>query len=292
MSFEFFINTVLPLALSLIMLGLGMTLRVSDFTRIATYPKAAAVGLLCQMVLLPLTGFALASVFPLAPVLAVGVMILAFCPAGASSNLITYLARGDVALAVSLTAVNSVAAVFTAPILINLALQHFLGEGQAVQLPVLKTITQVARMIVVPVIIGMLINAWKPHFTKALESPMRVLSTLVLAMAVFGAVWADKANLVPNFQSAGIVMLSLNLLTLWLGYNLAKLFRLSQKQAITISIEGGIQNGTMAIVIAATILQQPAMAAPAAVYSLIMFATGGFMIAYFGGKLKRAEVSG
>lgn len=290
MDFQFFINTVLPLALSLIMLGLGMTLRVADFTRIATYPKAAAVGLLCQMVLLPLTGFALASVFPLAPALAVGVMILAFCPAGASSNLITYLARGDVALAVSLTAISSFAAVFTAPVLINLSIQHFMGEGQEVQLPVMKTIIQVSRMVVLPVIIGMLINAWKPDITKALESPMRLLSTVVLAMAVFGAVWADKANLVSNFQSAGVVMLCLNVLTLWIGYNVARLFRLSQKQAITVSIEGGIQNGTMAIVIAATILQQPVMAVPAAVYSLIMFATGGFMITYFGGKLKRAEV--
>jgi BASS family bile acid:Na+ symporter len=292
MDFDFFINTVLPLALSLIMLGLGMTLRVSDFTRVFAYPKAAAVGLLCQMVLLPLTGFALAKLFPLAPMLAVGVMILACCPAGASSNLITYLSRGDVALAVTLTAVTSFAAVFTAPILINLSLQHFMGEGQAIQLPLLKTIIQISRMIVIPVIIGMLINAWKPDFTKALESPMRILSTLVLAMAVFGTVWADKANLVSNFQSAGVVMLCLNVLTLLIGYNVARLFRLHQKQAITVSIEGGIQNGTLAIVIAATILQTPAMAVPAAVYSLIMFATGGFMIYYFGGKMKRAEVSG
>jgi len=289
MDFDFFINTALPIALSLIMLGLGMTLRVSDFTRIVAYPKAAAVGLLCQMILLPLTGFALASLFPLTPVLAVGVMILAFSPAGASSNLITYLARGDVALAVTLTAVNSFAAVFTAPILINLSLQHFMGEGQAIQLPLLNTIIQISRMIVVPVIIGMVINAVKPDWTKAAESPMRILSTLVLAMAVFGAVWADKENLASNFQNAGVVMLCLNVLTLLIGYNTAKLFRLPQKQAITISIEGGIQNGTLAIVIAATILQTPAMATPAAVYSLIMFATGGFMIYHFGGKMKQEQ---
>lgn len=288
MEANIFTTLILPLALAVIMLGLGLTLTRYDFLRVVIFPKAFLIGLTCQMVLLPLMGFAIAKLFPMQPELAVGVMILALCPAGATANLITYLSRGDVALGITLTAFNSLIIILTVPIFVNLSLLHFMGETQEIRLPVLRTIIQVGAIILVPVAIGMFIRARKPQFAFKAERPVRILSTIFIAVAVLGAVLQDRANLPSHFQQAGLAMLTLNVLTLLVGYNVARLFRLPLKQAIAISIEGGIQNGTLAIFIGSTLLNQPAMSIPAAVYSLIMFATGAFVIYYFG---KRASAT-
>jgi BASS family bile acid:Na+ symporter len=288
MEANIFTNVVLPVALAVIMLGLGLTLTRYDFLRVVIFPKAFVIGLTCQMALLPLAGFIIAKLFPMEPQLAVGVMILALCPAGATANLITYLARGDVALGITLTAFNSIIIIVTTPILINLSLAHFLGETQEIRLPVLRTIIQVGLIILVPVSFGMLIRARKPKLAFATERPVRYLSMVFIVIAVLGAVLQDRENLPSYFRQAGISMLVLNVLTLWMGYNVARLFRLPLKQAIAIAIEGGIQNGTLAIFIASTILKQPAMSIPAAVYSLIMFATGAFMVYYFGRRAQDA----
>jgi BASS family bile acid:Na+ symporter len=287
MEANIFTNVVLPVALAVIMLGLGLTLTRDDFLRVVIFPKAFVIGLTCQMVLLPLAGFVIAKLFPMEPQLAVGVMILALCPAGATANLITYLARGDVALGITLTAFNSIIIIVTTPILINLSLAHFLGETQEIRLPVLRTIIQVGAIILIPVSIGMLIRARKPKLAFAAERPVRYLSMVFIVIAVLGAVLQDVENLPSHFRQAGLSMLALNVLTLWMGYTVARLFRLPLKQAIAIAIEGGIQNGTLAILIASTILKQPAMSIPAAVYSLIMFATGAFMVYYFGRRAQR-----
>jgi BASS family bile acid:Na+ symporter len=286
MEANIFTNVVLPVALAVIMLGLGLTLTRYDFLRVVIFPKAFVIGLTCQMVLLPLAGFVIAKLFPMEPQLAVGVMILALCPAGATANLITYLARGDVALGITLTAFNSIIIIITTPILINLSLAHFLGETQEIRLPVLRTIIQVGAIILIPVSIGMFIRARKPKFAFAAERPVRYLSMVFIVVAVLGAVLQEAENLPSHFRQAGISMLVLNVLTMWMGYNVARLFRLPLKQAIAIAIEGGIQNGTLAIFIASTILKQPVMSIPAAVYSLIMFATGTFMIYYFGRRVQ------
>ncbi len=277
-----FTEVFLPIALAVIMLGMGMGLTADDFRRVVVFPKAFAVGLFAQMVLLPLTGFALALVYPMEPALKVGVMILALCPAGATANLITYLARGDVALGITLTAFNSLIVIITTPIFVNLSLQYFMGTSAEFQLPVVRTILQIGVIILIPVSIGMTIRRFRPQFAFALERPVRLLSIIFLAIAVLGAVLADRENLPSHFRQVGIAMLLLNVLTLAVAYNFARLFRLPLRQAIAISIEGGIQNGTLAILIASTLLKQPAMSIPAAVYSLIMFATGAFMIYYFG----------
>ncbi|MDM7461624.1 MAG: bile acid:sodium symporter family protein [bacterium] len=288
MESNLFTNIVLPLALAVIMLGLGLTLTRYDFLRVVIFPKAFLVGLMCQMALLPVMGFLVAKVFPMEPALAVGVMILALCPAGATANLITYLSRGDVALGVTLTAFNSLLVILTTPILINLSLAHFLGETTTIQLPVLRTVVQVGLIILVPVSIGMLIRARRPQLAFKAEHPVRILSTIFIAIAVLGAVLQDRENIGSHFQQVGVSMFALNVLTLLMGYSVARLFRLPLKQAITISIEGGIQNGTLAIFIASAILKQPTMSIPAAVYSLIMFATGAFMIYYFGRRAPEA----
>lgn len=285
MQANIFTEVVLPLALAVIMLGMGMGLVPDDFKRVVLFPKAFAVGLLCQMVMLPLAGFVLASVYPMEPALKVGVMILALCPAGASANLITYLSRGDVALGITLTAINSLVVIITTPIFTNLSLIYFLGEGREIQLPVLRTIIQVGAIILIPVALGMVIRSRVPGFTQRIEPTFRILSLLFLAIAVLGAVMQERENLPSHFRQVGIAMLVLNVMTMWLGYRIALLTRLPKRQAVTIAIEGGIQNGTLAIFIAGTLLKQSAMSIPAAVYSLIMFATGGFMIAYFGKRL-------
>jgi BASS family bile acid:Na+ symporter len=176
MEANIFTNVVLPLALAVIMLGLGLTLTRYDFLRVVIFPKAFVIGLTCQMALLPLAGFVIAKLFPMEPQLAVGVMILALCPAGATANLLTYLSRGDVALGITLTAFNSLIIIITTPILINLSLTHFLGETQEIRLPVLRTIIQVGAIILIPVSIGMLIRARKPKLAFAAERPVRYLS--------------------------------------------------------------------------------------------------------------------
>ncbi|CUU02995.1 MAG: bile acid:sodium symporter family protein [Armatimonadetes bacterium] len=286
MEQNIFTAVILPIALAVIMLGLGMGLTPADFARIFVFPKAALIGLICQMALLPIVGIGLAHLFPMEPALKVGLMILAVCPAGASANLFTYLSRGDVALAVTLTAFNSVLIVFTAPILINLSLLYFMGEGREIQLPVGRTILQVALITLLPISLGMLIRRFAPAFCERIEAPVRILSFLFLAVAVLGATLQVRENLPSYFRQVGLPMLTLNVLTMGLGYGVGRLLGLPRQQNITIAIEGGIQNGTLAIFIASTLLQAPAMSIPPAVYSLIMFATGGYMIYRFGRHMK------
>lgn len=273
-----FTNVVLPIALAVIMLGMGMSLRLNDFTRIFLYPIPTIIGLICQLILLPVTAFLLIFQTGIDPALKVGVMILAFCPGGASSNLITYLARGDAALSITLTAFSSLITVFSAPFLINLSLQHFMSETQAIQLPLIQTITRIALMTVLPVSIGMFLFAKFPHWTQKVEGTVKILSGIFLVIAVLGALAPERENLSGYFQQVGLLMLLLNLLTLGIGYGISRLARLNTHQATTIAIEGGIQNGTMAILIAGTILKQQPMTIPAAVYSLIMFATCAVII--------------
>ena len=286
MEQNIFTAVILPIALAVIMLGLGMGLTPADFARIFVFPKAALIGLICQMALLPIVGIGLAHLFPMEPALKVGLMILAVCPAGASANLFTYLSRGDVALAVTLTAFNSVLIVFTAPILINLSLLYFMGEGREIQLPVGRTILQVALITLLPISLGMLIRRFAPAFCERIEAPVRILSFLFLAVAVLGATLQVRENLPSYFRQVGLPMLTLNVLTMGLGYGVGRLLGLPRQQNITIAIEGGIQNGTLAIFIASTLLQAPAMSIPPAVYRLIMFATGGYMIYRFGRHMK------
>lgn len=285
MEANVFTQVLLPIALAFIMFGMGLSLQGSDFARVFLNPKAAAVGLACQMLLLPLCAYLLVLVWPLSPALAMGVLILAACPGGPTSNLVSYLARGDVALSVTLTAVNSMIAFVTAPILINFFLQLLMDEGQVVQLPLVRTIVQIFGLTVVPVLIGMGVRGRFPSLSSAAESPVRVLSLLFIVIVVAGAVLQVREQLPEFFRQAGLATGTLNVLTMLLGYGAARAFALDRRQSATISIEVGIQNGTMAIFIATTLLKQPEMSIAPAIYSLIMFATGGWMIYWFGRRL-------
>ena len=282
-------SVVLPASLFIIMLGMGLTLIPGDFKRVIQVPKAATIGLVNQLILLPVFGWILAALFGLSPVFAVGLMILAACPGGVTSNLITHVAKGDTALSITLTAIASFITVFTIPLIISWSLVHFMGESSPVELPVLKTIGQVIGITVIPVSIGMWIRQKNPSFADRMEKPSRIASTVIFLVILAGIILANKDLLADSFKELGLVTLSLNVLTMGIGFLAARLFSLNVPQTLAISIESGIQNGTLAIVIATSILKQPDMALVAGVYSLIMFVSGGALMAWFG--TRKAEVS-
>jgi bile acid:Na+ symporter, BASS family len=264
----------LPVALGVIMLGLGLSLVVDDFARVARIPRAVVVGLACQMLLLPIVALALAHLFALAPELAVGLMLLAASPGGATANLFSHLAKGDVALNITLTAVNSVLSVVTLPLIVNLSMAHFMGEERSIPLQLGKTL-QVFAIVLVPVGIGMLIRARRPAVAARLARPVKVLSIVFLVLVVAAAISKERAMLGTYLGQVGMAALVFNLTSLLVGYTLPLLARLGRRQAIAIGMEVGIHNGTLAIAIASSpmLLNSTTMAMPAAIYSLIMMVT-------------------
>ena len=282
------ISTIfLGLSLIIVMLGMGLSLTVIDFKRIFIKPKAVILGLLNQILVLPLVGFILASTFSLKPEIAIGIMILAACPGGTTSNLICHLAKGDTALSVTLTAVGSLITIITIPFIINFSLEHFLDQGQIIELPVVKTITQILRVTVIPVIIGMVIKKYNNSFAEKMEVPVKRISAIVMGVIILGVCIKEKDNFISGFKDAGLVSLALNVITIFIGYYSAKLLKLSKKSAISIAVESGVQNGTLAITIAILILENNSYAMAPAIYSLLMFLTGGFVI-YFGTRPNKA----
>lgn len=281
-------SVVLPVSLAIIMLGMGLSLVIGDFKRVFQYPKAALVGLINQLILLPIIGFSLALIFNLSPAMAVGLMIIAACPGGPTSNLITHVAKGDIALSITLTAVASLITVFTIPIILSFALSYFSNEtNTSIQLPVVQTILQIMVITILPVSIGMIIRHFNKKFADKMERPMRMASTLIFIVVLAGIIAANKEILISSIKNVGLVTLLLNLITMAVGFYSARFFALNLKQSISITIECGIQNGTLAIVIATTILKQTDLSIPAAVYSLLMFLTSGFLMWWFG---RRKEV--
>ncbi|KPP99114.1 MAG: bile acid:Na+ symporter, BASS family [Bacteroidetes bacterium HLUCCA01] len=273
----------LPLALAFIMLGMGLTLTPADFRRILIAPKAIVLGLVAQLVLLPLLGFALVYLFGLTGALAVGVMILAACPGGPTSNLVSHLAKGDLALSISLTAISSVVTVATIPLIVNFAILHF-GEEGSVTLPVLQTIIQIMGVTLVPVALGMYIRSRRPAWSDRAEKPFKMASAVFFVLIILAAILKERENLIEFFILTGPIALTLNVVTMGLGYALARWLLLPIRQRIAISIESGIQNGTLGIMIAATLLQNSEMTIPVAIYSLLMFFTV-MVVIYAGNRL-------
>lgn len=274
----------LPIALGIIMLGLGLSLSVDDFKRIVRYPKAVFIGLFCQMLILPFVCMGVAITFKLAPELAVGLMLLAASPGGATANLYSHLSNGDVALNISLTALNSVLSLFTLPIIVNLSLAYFMEEGQQIPMQ-FKKVVEVFMIVLVPVSIGMVINGLFPNVSKKLEKPVKIASALLLILVIVAAVSKESANMVQYFGQVGLAALVFNLLSMLVGYNIPKWLGIGQRQAIAIGMEIGIHNGTLAIFIALSVLGNSMMSIPAAIYSLIMF----FTAAAFGFWINRGQ---
>jgi BASS family bile acid:Na+ symporter len=280
MQATFFTAVLLPVGLALVMLGMGLTLLPEDFQRVTRYPKAVAVGLVSQLVFLPIIAFLVASIVPMRPEIAVGLMVLALCPGGPSSNMITYLAKGDVALSVTLTALSSAITVFTIPIFANLSLQYFAGQSAAIALPVGKTMLQIFAITLVPVGLGMLIRQQFPNLARRLEKVANRLAIGFLALIIL-AIIIHEWNRLPTFiAQVGIGVVLLNVISMAIGFGLGKLLNLKFPQQICIAIEVGIQNATLAIAITAGLLNNPDMAIPAAIYSLFAYATALLTIFY------------
>ncbi|MDN4165981.1 bile acid:sodium symporter family protein [Cytophagales bacterium LB-30] len=270
----------LPLALGIIMLGMGMTLTLHDFRRVFLYPKAILIGLGNQLLLLPLLGFGLALAFGLKAEFAVGLMLLALCPGGATSNIISHLAKADLALSISLTAISSTITNFSIPIFLNLALFYFMGGEQAIQLPIAQTMLQIFVVTLLPVTLGMWIKSRFPAFTERSLKAVNLISAVFFVLILLLAIVKERANIIPYFQQAGLAALSLNAGALLAGYFIGKLWGLSRPQNMAISIETGIQNGTLAIALALSpaVLNNTQMAIPPAIYSLIMFVTAAVVV--------------
>jgi len=236
MESNFLTAIFLPLALFIIMLGMGLGLRLDDFKRVFIEPKGVIIGLIAQLIMLPVVGYLLALVFPLSAELAVGVMILAVCPGGSTSNIITYLIRGNVALSVTLTAMSSLITIFTIPPLINFSMTQFIGEGVTLQLPVVKTIVQIAVITLIPISIGMLIHSYLPKLALTLEKGVKWLSLFFLGLVIVGLLLKERENVGSFFLQVGGVTLTLNILTMALGYTLATISNLDQPSSKSIAV--------------------------------------------------------
>ncbi len=274
MSASLLTTLILPSSLFLIMFGLGLSLSFKDFYLVFKSPKAVAIGLFGQMILLPFIAFSLAIFFGLSPELAVGLIIIALAPGGATSNMYTYLSKGDVALSISLTVVVSAIAPFTIPIIVALSIDYFIGSAAQIHMPIIKTIVQLLVITIVPVALGMILRRGSAKLALKIENGIKWFSILFLFLIVVMIAIKNGEKMLGFMNQLGVVTLTLNVVVLFLGYYLATLWKLSHAQATTIGFEVGIQNGTLAMFVAGTLLGNETMMIPAMVYSILMFFTG------------------
>ena len=275
MESNFLTAVFLPLALFIIMISMGMGLTLKDFRRVTVEPQAIFLGLFAQLIILPIVGFLVARIFSLSPKLAVGLVIIAVCPGGSTSNLISYLIKGNVALSVTLTAFSSLLTVFTIPVVVNLAMQTFLGEGTALQFSLVETTLKIAIITIIPISLGMIIKYYAPQLANKAEKLAKYLSFFFLAIIIFGIILVERTNLASYIYQVGGATLALNISTMALGYGIGTMAKLSQDSVRAIAVEVGIQNGTLAIAVASspTFLNNSTMAIPAGIYSLLMYLT-------------------
>lgn len=288
MNSSFVPTVLLPIALGIVMLGLGLTLRPTDFTAVARFPRAVFIALFCQMILVPAVCLGLVLAFDLAPELAVGMMLLAASPGGTTANLFSHIAGGDVALNITLTAINSVLSVITLPIIVNLSLAGFIGDG-AIGLDPSKVL-QVFAVVLLPVAIGMYIRHRNPDFAARMERPVRIASIVVLVVVIAGAIFQGRKDIIAHVGDVGLAAVLLALLSLAIGFYVPRMFGVGPRQAISSAFEVGIHNAVLAITIALSpaLLNDITMAVPAAVYGTVMYLPAA-LIAYLASKRNLAE---
>jgi len=266
-------NVGLPIALAFIMFSLGLGLTSSDFRRVIQQPKDFLVGLLSQSVVLPVIAFLIVITFQLTPELGLGLMIIAAAPGGVTSNILTLLGRGDVALSISLTAVISLLSFITIPLIIGYSYNYLFSDNLTNEISLAKITYSIFAIVTVPVILGM---AARYYFTsmsiKALNSA-RKISTVLFVIVLIGAIIKEKDLIIEYYQQTGLATLSLNIIMLLVAWLLATIFGSDIKQKISISIECGLQNGTLAIAVATLLFGGGPAAIPAATYSVTMFVT-------------------
>lgn len=269
-------NIFLPVAIAIIMFSLGLGLRINDFTRIFSQPKDILIGLSSQIVMLPIFAFFLIIIFPLiffdlSPELKVGIMIIAAVPGGATSNIFTSMAKGDVALSISLTAITSLICIVTIPSISIYSYFYFVGSD--LDFNIWKESLKLFAIVTIPTILGMLVNNYYNNFSKNYKNSARIISIILLAVVIIGAIFKYQSDVLSYFKQAGLITLILNLSMMIIAFYIGKVFSLGKDQRKTIVCEVGLQNGTLAIVVATTIFDGGVYLVPAATYSLIMFAS-------------------
>ena len=262
-------DVILPIALAFIMFSLGLGLSISDFTRIFLKPKEFLIGFISQLILLPIVALILVYIWPLSPEIAIGVMILAAAPGGATSNILTSFAKGDVALSISLTAVISILSVITIPLILGISLSILGTNLSSEGISLIDIALKMFLIVTIPVLIGMLLK----NIISSFENLAKKISTFLFFLVLLGAVLAERENVVAYFAEAGLITLVLNIVMMLLAYYLSKSFISDVSQQKAITLECGLQNGTLAIVVANVFFDGGAYLIPAATYSLIMYAT-------------------
>lgn len=269
----------LPSALFVIMVGIGLTLTTGDFRREARAPRGTVVGSLLQLLFMPAAGFAIAALLGLSPELAVGLVIVAACPGGTSSNLISFLARANVALSIVLTVLASVVTIVTLPMFANLALRWWpVGGESAVSVPLARTIGLLVGIVLVPVVIGMAVRRRSPERAAAMERGVSAFGGVILVVLIVGIAISLRDEFFTLLAEAGPAALLLNLVGLAVGWGAARGLGLAAKDGRTVAVELGIKNSTLGILIAVTVLGAEAIAVPSAVYGLLMYVSAAVLV--------------
>ncbi|MBT5078870.1 MAG: bile acid:sodium symporter family protein [Candidatus Marinimicrobia bacterium] len=268
------IDVFLPLSLVFIMFSLGLGLSIEDFKNVIKEPRAFSIGLINQMVLLPLFAFTIITIFNITNELAVGMMILACCPGGVTSNVITKLAKGDTALSISYTAVISIATVFTLPLIVGFSMQYFMGEN-APEINIFALGLTMFLVTALPVGLGLLVHSKFRNFTHSFEPKAGRISTILFVVILIGALTSEWDTFISNLSILGPTIITLITVMIIIGYSSSRLFKMNKKQAITIAIESSIQNATVGITIGNLILSQASgvsiLSLPSAVYGILMY---------------------
>lgn len=264
------LTKLLPLALAFIMFYLGLTLRINDFRQVLQRPRALLAGLVGQLLMLPLLGGLVAWTSGLDPVMAVGLMVLAACPGGVSSGLLTHLARGDVALSISLTAITSIAAVLTLPLVVDISMRFFMVSGLGIEFPLAGMVRSIFLLTTVPVLLGMLLRVWQPRRVARIEPVLGRIATLLFVLIVLSTFWDQRQVLLDHLPTIGPASILLNLLVLLGAWLLGRQTGLTRRDRISVVTECGLQNSALGIYVCLELLHSPTMSVPSVVYALLM----------------------
>jgi bile acid:Na+ symporter, BASS family len=281
----------LPIATAIMMCGIGLTLVFEDFRRLSRSPRPIVVGLVGHYVVLPLLGFAVASLFAQRLELAVGFVLLASCPSAHSSNALTLLARGNTALAVTLTVASSLITFVSVPLLVDLALSRFGGAQQAIRLPLVSTLLHLSAMVLLPVLFGMGLRRYASGFARRLERWVNALTLTLLLLLIVAIAWTERDLVVSTLPQLGPAAVAMSGIAMAAGFGLARIARLDARDAVTIGIEVSIQNCALAVVIALTLLGSTEIALPAGIYALLMYPVAFVVVALARRRMRMREAA-
>ena len=267
------VTTIAPIILALIMLGLGLSLKIEDFTRVFKTPIDFIVGFISQLIILPLIAFLLIAIFRIPSEIAIGIMIIASAPGGVTSNILTKFANGDVALSISLTAIISLLSIITVPFIIFKSIDLLNASSNTNEISMTGISIKMFLVVTLPVILGMIIRKFANNIISSNEKSIQTISFILFLIVLFGAIIQERSNIVPYLIKAGTVTFLLNVIMMTIGFYVGKIFATGIEQRKCISLECGLQNGTLAIFVASQIFNDVTFIIPAAIYSLIMFVT-------------------